>query len=76
MAAFLDRQYLWKEYIDILVFFLQKDSHQGKVAYVTTTFGRMCPGEPLFQSDCRFLDQLYHWKKPVKSVISQEISEL
>lgn len=43
IAEVFDHHFLWKESIDILVFFLHEISNQGKVAPETTTFHWVLP---------------------------------
>ena len=54
IAQFSDHQYLWNELSDILDFF-QGDNHQEKGVSETATFGWVCQGVLLIQSDCRIL---------------------
>ena len=54
ITEFLYHQYLWNELSDISDFF-QGDNHQEKGVSETATFGWVCQGVLLIQSDCRIL---------------------
>ena len=68
ITVFFDRQYLWKESIDIL-YFLHGNNHQGNLASETTTFGWVWPVVPLIQSDCRFFDHQFLWKESIDVLV-------
>ena len=54
IAVLFDHQYLWMESIDTFDL-VHEDNHQPKVGSETTSFGRVWPGVPLVQSECRIL---------------------
>ena len=48
VAVFFDHQYIWKELINVLAFFLYQDNHQKKLISRTTTCIRVWPVKSTF----------------------------